>query len=97
MTTAQQIADLLGVDEGDVRVVVESMIDLHDEELPPEIIRDVHDVLDQHGIRTTPAEWYPAVWDEWKADGMPVGSAYHRWFHTTKDFRGRHYPNPLGD
>lgn len=73
------------------------MVDLSDDEVPPEYVREVHSILDQHGIRTTPAEWYPGLREEWIDDGMPVGSAYHRWFHTTKDFDGIHYRNPLGD
>lgn len=58
MILAEDLAADLGVDPGDVRAVVESIVDLHDEGIPDEIAAEVRAILDPHGERTAPARLY---------------------------------------
>lgn len=57
--TAAELAEDLGMpQDDDVRAVVESIVDLHDEDIPAEIAAEVRDVLNPHGERTAPAALY---------------------------------------
>ena len=58
MTAAELAEDLGLLQDDDVRAVVESIVDLHDDEIPPEIAAEVRDVLNPHGERTAPAALY---------------------------------------
>jgi len=55
--TAEYLAEDLGVDPGDVRVVVESLADLHDDLIPPALCAEVRFIFDPHGERKVP-EYY---------------------------------------
>jgi hypothetical protein len=62
-TTADLAADL-GVDEGDVDVLLE-LLDEQPPDLPDDLAGFLRDVLDAHGERTAPAGLYwPAADDE---------------------------------
>lgn len=56
MTTATDIADVLGLAEADVRYTIAEHlgIDLHEEDVPAELVDEVHQVLDPRGERTVP-------------------------------------------
>ena len=46
MSTLQELAVSVGVDEPrDVAVIIEQLVDLHDDEIPPWLIAEVHDIL----------------------------------------------------
>lgn len=69
MITADELAlDLGMLQDDDVRVVVASVVDLDDEEIPDGIAAEVRRVLDPHGERTAPAQLY------WPGHVEPGGS-----------------------
>jgi hypothetical protein len=51
MTTLLRLGDDLGVDAADVAVIVESIVDLHDEEIPDSIATELREVLNPCGER----------------------------------------------
>lgn len=63
MTTASQLADRLHVDEGDVRYVVSTLADLHDDNIPHDLVTAVHTILNPNRERTVPELYGYAVED----------------------------------
>lgn len=56
--SVEDLALDLAVHPGDVVVIVESLVDLHDDDIPDVIAAEVKSVLDPHGERTAPAGFY---------------------------------------
>lgn len=54
MTTVDQLGDELAVDPHDIRVLIEQMLDVHDEELPDVLAAEVRQVLNPTGERNPP-------------------------------------------
>jgi hypothetical protein len=52
--SVEELADQLYADVEDVKVLVEQIVDLHEEELPDNVAADVRMALDPHGERTIP-------------------------------------------
>ena len=62
--TAQDLATDLGVDEGDVRVLLRQLGE-QTPEMPDELATFLRQLLDQHGERTAPVSLYwPGAGDE---------------------------------
>lgn len=54
MTTVEQIGAELAVDPDDIRVLIEEMLDVHEEELPEDLAADVRQLLNPLGERNDP-------------------------------------------
>ncbi len=66
----QILVDDLGVATGDVRHLIAELVDLYEDELPPEIAAEVRRILEPHSERTAP-ELYGATGDDVTADWPP--------------------------
>lgn len=54
MTTVEQLGDELAVDPADIRVLVEQIVDEHDEDLPDVLAADLRQLLNPAGERNPP-------------------------------------------
>lgn len=54
MATAAGIANTLHVDEADVRHLISTIEDLHDDDIPTHIVGAIHKTLNPHCERTVP-------------------------------------------
>lgn len=63
MATVEALAEELGVDEIDIRVWISELLalDLHDEELPVDVVAEVRDVFSPAGERALPRRDHAAV------------------------------------
>lgn len=64
------LADAVIVDEADVRCLISDhlAVDLHDDEIPPDVAQAVHDVLNPYCERTVPWLYDEGPMERWRAE-----------------------------